>query len=163
MANIVDEGNQGVVTSNRKTLGETLRETFDAYSIVGVKNITTLALSIPWLPAKNEKIITNNTTKKVYGREELSEDGMSTIPGKRKILHINPDEVATISGEFAYVAIPYIINTQIQLEQRAQPKKGLDTGIDATKTQIERELRKRQLLEEVFVGFPRESKNDPQE
>lgn len=161
MANIVDEGDQGVVVSNRKTLIEILHETFDAYSIVGVKNVTTISLAIPWLPAKNEKVVTTPTYKNISGREELSEDGTMTIAGKRKILHINPDEVATISGEFAYVAIPYIINTQIQLEERKKSNK--DKGdADETKVQVERELRKRQLLEEVFVGFPRESKNEPQ-
>ena len=105
MAEIIKEDQRGSISTGQKTLGETLREMFDPYDIVGIKNITPLNLEIPYLPSKNEKVVSTKITKRVYGREELAEDGMTITPGKRETLRIGPDENATISGEFAYVAI----------------------------------------------------------
>lgn len=158
MAEIIKEDQTNAVASGRKSLGEILREMFDPYDMVGVKNVTNLPLTIPYLPSKNEKIISTKTTKRVFGREELSEDGMSITPGKRETLKIDAGEAATISGEFAYVAIPFIINTQLQLDARIKPVKN-DTGMN---TQIikEREARQQELLQEVYLGFPKLSKNE---
>ena len=156
MAEIIKEDQTNSRAAGNKSLGETLREMFDPYDIVGVKNVTKLPLLIPYLPSKNEKIISTNTTKRVYGREELSEDGMSITPGKRETLNIGPSEAATISGEFAYVAIPFIINTQLQLDERDRPIVN-DTGLNTQVIQ-EREARQKELLQQVYLGFPKSSK-----
>lgn len=156
MAEIIKEDQTYAVSAGRKTLGETLREMFDPYDMVGIKNVTKLPLTIPYLPSKNEKVISTQTTKRVYGREELSEDGMSITPGKRETLKIGAGEVATISGEFAYVAIPFIINTQLQLDFLEKPSQN-DMGIDV-KIVKEREERRKELLQQVYLGFPKASK-----
>jgi hypothetical protein len=155
MAEIIKEDQSTAVSNGQKTLGETLREMFDPYDMVGVKNVTKLALDIPYLPSKNEKVVSNKITKRVYGRQELSEDGMSVVPGKRETLKIGPDENATISGEFAYVAIPFIINIQLQLDARERPIKN-DTGLN-TQVLMERNARQKELLAQVYLGFPKTS------
>lgn len=153
MAQIIKEDQANAVSAGHKSLDEILREMFDPYDMVGVKNITELSLSIPYLPSKNEKVVSTHITKRVYGREELSEDGMSITPGKRETLMIDPGEAATISGEFAYVAIPYIINIQLQLDERDRRR----TPSDELNPQIikEREARVKDLLQEVYLGFPK--------
>jgi len=158
MAEIIKEDQSTAVSNGQKTLGEILREMFDPYDMVGVKNITNLSLDIPYLPSKNEKVVSNKITKRVYGREELSEDGMSVIPGKRETLRIGPDENATISGEFAYVAIPFIINIQLQLDDRKKAIKG-DTGLN-TQVLMERNARVKELLAQVYLGFPKSMHKD---
>lgn len=153
MAEIIKEDQSGSIAAGHKSLDEILREMFDPYDIVGVKNVTTLTLSIPYLPSKNEKVVSTQITKRVYGREELSEDGMSITPGKRETLIIKPGEAATISGEFAYVALPYIINIQLQLDERERQR----TPSDELNPQIikEREARVKELLQEAYLGFPK--------
>lgn len=153
MAEIIKEDQSNAVAAGHKSLGETLREMFDPYDMVGIKNITELPLSIPYLPSKNEKVVSTQITKRVYGREELSEDGMSITPGKRETLKIDPGEAATISGEFAYVALPYIINIQLQLDERERQRK----PSDELNPQIikEREARVKELLQEAYLGFPK--------
>lgn len=158
MAEIIKEDQSTAVSNGQKTLGEILREMFDPYDIVGVKNVTSLTLDIPYLPSKNEKVVSTKITKRVYGREELSEDGMSIVPGKRETLRIGPDENATISGEFAYVAIPFIINVQLQLDARAKPHKN-DVGPDA-QALLERSVRQKELLSQVYLGFPKTLQKD---
>ena len=160
MAEIIKEEQLGSTLSGRETLDETLRKMFDAYDMVGVKNITSLELSIPYLPSKNEKIVTNNITKRVYGRQELSDDGLTITPGKRETLRIGPGEVATIAGEFAYVAIPFIINIQLQLDERKKNNSKGDTELN-TRVVVEREIRRHELLKEVYLGFPKSS-NKPE-
>jgi len=159
MAEIIKEDQSTAVSNGQKTLGENLREMFDPYDMVGVKNVTKLALEIPYLPSKNEKVVSTKITKRVYGREELSEDGMSIIPGKRETLKIGPDENATISGEFAYVAIPFIINVQLQLDARKRSVKN-DTGISTPQVLLERNARVKELLAKVYLGFPKVSQKD---
>lgn len=159
MAEIIKEDQSAAISNGQKTLGETLREMFDPYDMVGVKNVTKLDLEIPYLPSKNEKVVSTKITKRVYGREELSEDGMSIIPGKRETLRIGPGENATISGEFAYVAIPFIINIQLQLDARERPTKN-DTGIPTTQALMERSVRQKELLSQVYLGFPKTSIKD---
>jgi hypothetical protein len=159
MAEIIKEDQSTAVSNGQKTLGEILREMFDPYDMVGVKNVTKLALDIPYLPSKNEKVVSNKITKRVYGREELSEDGMSIIPGKRETLRIGPDENATISGEFAYVAIPFIINIQLQLDARERPVKNDATGANP-QVLMERNARVKELLAQVYLGFPKTSQKD---
>lgn len=156
MAEIIQEDQNSPLSANRKTIGEILAEMFNPYDMVGVKNITTLDLSIPYLPSKNEKVITNNITKKVFGREELSEDGTTIIPGKRETLKIGAGEAATISGEMAYVVIPHIIYTQLQIEARQRPQT-TDTGADVQVIK-ERETRQKELLQEIYLGFPKSAK-----
>jgi hypothetical protein len=156
MAEIIKEDQVTGRSAGRKSLGETLREMFDPYVIVGVKNVTKLSLSIPYLPSKNEKIISSNITKRVYGREELSEDGMTITPGKRETLKISAGEAATISGEFAYVAIPFIINIQLQLDDRNKTVKD-DTEVQVI---VEREARVAELLSQIYLGFPKSSKTE---
>jgi len=158
MAEIIKEDQGAAVPNGQKTLGETLREMFDPYDMIGIKNVTKLELAIPYLPSKNEKVISTKITKRVYGREELSEDGMSLVPGKRETLKIGPDENATISGEFAYVAIPFIINIQLQLDARERPIKN-DTGLN-TRALLERNARVKELLAKVYLGFPKASQKD---
>jgi hypothetical protein len=158
MAEIIKEDQTNAIAAGHKSLGETLREMFDPYDMVGVKNVTKLSLSIPYLPSKNEKVISTQITKRVYGREELSEDGMSITPGKRETLNIGPGEAATISGEFAYVAIPFIINTQLQLDERDRPIT-TDTGLNTVIIK-ERDARQKELLQEVYLGFPKSSKTE---
>lgn len=159
MAEIIKEDQSAAVANGQKTLGEQLREMFDPYDIVGVKNVTKLALEIPYLPSKNEKVVSTKITKRVYGREELSEDGMSVVPGKRETLKIGPDENATISGEFAYVAIPFIINIQLQLDARERGVKN-DTGISSPQVLLERNARVKELLSQVYLGFPKAAQKD---
>lgn len=156
MAEIIKEDQNSILPSNRKTLYETIQEIFNPYDMVGVKNITELDLSIPYLPSRNEKIITSNTTKKVYGREELTEDGFQKIPGKRETLKIKSQETAVIPGEMAYVVIPHIIYIQLQLESRNRPKT-VDTGADPIVIK-ERETRQRELLQEIYLGLSKSSK-----
>lgn len=153
MAEIIKEDQSNAIAAGHKSLDEILREMFDPYDMVGVKNVTELPLSIPYLPSKNEKIVSTQITKRVYGREELSEDGMSITPGKRETLRIGPGEAATIAGEFAYVAIPYIVNIQLQLDERKRQR----TPADELNPQIikEREARVKELLGEVYLGFPK--------
>ena len=158
MAEIIKEDQRTAISNGQKSLGEILREMFDPYDMVGVKNVTKLPLEIPYLPSKNEKVVSTKITKRVYGREELSEDGMSIVPGKRETLKIGPDENATISGEFAYVAIPLIINIQLQLDARERPIKN-DTGLN-TRILQERSVRVRELLAQVYLGFPKASQKD---
>ena len=159
MAEIIKEDQSAAVSNGQKTLGETLQEMFDPYDMVGVKNVTKLALEIPYLPSKNEKVVSTKITKRVYGREELSEDGMSIVPGKRETLRIGPDENATISGEFAYVAIPFIINIQLQLDARDRATKN-DTGVSTPQVLLERNARVKELLSQVYLGFPKASQKD---
>ena len=159
MAEIIKEDQSAAVSNGQKTLGETLREMFDPYDMIGVKNVTKLALEIPYLPSKNEKVVSTKITKRVYGREELSEDGMSITPGKRETLKIGPDENATISGEFGYVAIPFIINIQLQLDARARSVKN-DTGISTPQVLLERNARVKELLAQVYLGFPKASQKE---
>jgi hypothetical protein len=159
MAEIIKEDQSAAVPNGQKTLGETLREMFDPYDMIGIKNVTKLALEIPYLPSKNEKVISNKITKRVYGREELSEDGTSIVPGKRETLKIGPDENATISGEFAYVAIPFIINIQLQLDARERAVKN-DTGVSTSRDLLERNARVKELLAQVYLGFPKASQKD---
>lgn len=158
MAEIIQEDQTGVISSNSKTLGDTLRELFNPYDMIGVKNITSLPLIIPYLPSKNEKVVQTNITKKVTGREELTEDG-SLMPGKREVLNIKPGEVASIPGEMGYIVIPYIINIQLQLDDKENPiKKGeIDTGANRQVIR-DRDSRVKELLSKVYLGLPRESK-----
>jgi len=159
MAEIIKEDQSAAVSNGQKTLDETLREMFDPYDMVGVKNVTKLALAIPYLPSKNEKVISTKITKRVYGREELSEDGMSITPGKRETLTIAPDENATIAGEMAYVVIPVIIKIQLQLDAQKRTVKN-DTGISTPQVLLERNARVKELLAQVYLGFPKASQKE---
>lgn len=136
-----------------KNLREELADIFTAYDAVAVKNILPFDINRPYLPSVNEKSVTRagaNNTKFVTGRSYM--DGDEYIAGKRNTISLKAGETDVLPGEAAFIVIPFIINTKLQLEEAPDDKSKLSQEEIKRKT-ITSSKRRKELLDEVYLGL----------
>lgn len=148
-----------------KNLREELADIFTAFDVVAVKNILPFDINHPYLPSTNEKALTRagaNNTKFVTGRAYM--DGDQYVAGKRNTISIKAGAEDVIPGEAAFIIIPFIINTKLQLEESATTKKNGNLTQEEIKLRtITSSKRRRELLDEVYLGLAQDRKSTNRE